>query len=78
MKTEKLSLYYAPHRKELAAVFGWRTVLERWIARIEKDIAACTHGDARHPSHRLQKALHEAKLELIWLDHPNNPANREG
>ena len=67
-KGQRLNLRNANDRKELALAFGWRTVWERLIQKIEAEIATCTHGDARHPSHHLQKELRRARLELAWLE----------
>lgn len=66
MTTQRLDLRNAEHREELAQAFGWPAVWERLIKRIERDIETCTHGDARHPSHRLQKELSNARFQLRW------------
>ena len=78
MTVEKLNLRNAEHREELARAFGWPTVWERLIKQIEREIETCTHGNPKHPSHRLQKELFNARFELRWLSHPNNPANKKG
>jgi hypothetical protein len=54
-------------RAMIAEDFGWPKAWELTIRAFENDIQTCTHGDARHPSHRLQKELSKAKFELSWL-----------
>lgn len=54
-------------RAAIAEDFGWKKAWELTIAAFEKDVQTCTHGDPRHPNHRLQKELFNARFELSWL-----------
>lgn len=62
-------------RREIAAAFGWHAAWRACIAALERHVTTCGHPWATHPSHTLQKDLEAARFELMWLDHPSNPAN---
>ena len=64
-------------RMELALAFGWEAAWNAAIRCYEHDIATCTHGDARHPSHRLQKLLNAARFELLWCQRKEEGAAPE-
>lgn len=58
-------------RAMIAEDFGWKKAWELTIAAFEKDVQTCTHGNPKHPSHRLQKELAYARFELRWAERGN-------
>lgn len=59
-------------RELIAADHGWAVAWRMTIACLEQDVEGCTHGNGRHPRHRLQKELANARFELSWLTDPRN------
>ncbi len=67
MTCEHLNPRIPSDRAKIAEDYGWERAWEITIKAFEADMHTCTHGNPRHPSHRLQKELANARFELSWL-----------
>lgn len=72
MTCKRLDARIPADRAQIAEDHGWAVAWRMAVACFEQAIEGCTHGDARHPSHRLQKELANARFELSWLTDPRN------